>query len=865
MWDCFKAAEEVGDAVCKSFFQDPTDDVDSRNVFKTDAFYDAQSIVESSVSTWSDISSENRCLPMSISFPTTDPSSWRDASERKVKDNNSQAPSDERQNEEDSSWNDTASFMTPDQQDMECRGLWGEDDYPETKLGGASPPELPFDEGCSLPYTPSRQSSENRVELKVQKRRAREIAIETLTALTHPDDEEEEDEISTEKEVRRETPSRREPEEPAVNEKAPSHSHPRLVAINDHLMDTLSRIKTSTKVPLSPIRRGMAQVLSFGVERPLGGYKEGSSPGIRMTIREPIVRESPPRAIIRPVCQASPSYSESTVFGGLEEESSIDSSGVGVHWGAAAWHMSRNIDAAFGYTQTKAAITIQTAIRGHLARNCARLLLENLIHDTAVLIIQDCWLTHRAKKRRGIKTPKDDVWFCFEEEDLPPLNDTVLLSNEGCEVLLGIQIPPSELVRTSSMGRSSTSLVSTLSFEMHRSSSPCGQEDDLFLTTVPADGSSSPIPWRTSPPRKEFFMKRLEMMRLPTIAEDEEEGLPDDKFDAPSKDVWMATKTSPTKRAETNDTDQELDQFELNRSDDSRGLIPPPRLRRLAEFSVHDLFTRASTPSSPMSLSLDDGVVDNQSHSSSQGTWRRIFGIVELARWLQAVTRGFICRQRYTKLRRAVVTIQTWCRFQTSKRLLIEKQIRDPRNTCYSPVKSPPLSLSRPPLYPDSGSPVLPQKIATARQSRRAIQRLAKIAIEGPSVDEAEPVSEVSVTISWPVPNTHYHHRTQLLEIQKTYTLPAFERESCLNLPPIFLEELEVHNVRSGLETFSTTLQDCHNSQDFQPWTNCHSTSDTAQSLAVPDLNQLPKYVSRFDQRKRLNAAICIQRIYRGA
>ena len=866
MWDCFRAAESVADALCDSFLKDTMDDVDDTDVYKTDVFYDAQSIVESSVSSWSVDSSESINLPMSITFPITALQSSRDAIKSELEDDNSHAPSDERRNEEDSSWDDSASFMTPDQQDIDYQELRFEDTYPDGGFGGASSrdigratsPELPFDEVRSLPYTPFPQCSENIVDLEIQKRRAPEIAIDTLSALSHPDDEKEEN--STEKELRQDTSCRRESAECTVNKKKPLQPNPELASINDHLPNTLTRTKISIHVPRSPIRRrGMTQILSFEGDRSLASDKEEEEclSGFRETIlRGRVIEESPPGPTLRPLCQESPCSSESTVFDGLVEESSIDSSGVGVHWGAGEWHMSRN-----NIAHIKAVITIQKTVRGHLARNCSRQILESLIHNTAALIIQDWWLNQRATKEQRVAISNDG----FRIGDVSALKDTLLFSVEGCEVLLGIQTPPSDFVRTSSMGRSSTSSTSTLSCEMNRGLSPCGQEDDPFLVAIPADGSYSLIPWRLSPSREEFLPKRLKILRLPTITEDEEEHLPDDELGAPNQDVWLVPKMLPSKMFETNDPDEELTQFGLSRSDSS-GLIPPPQLRRRCpEFPLNDLSPGTSTPELSSPLFCDDNVLDNQSHLSCPDKWQRIFGIVELARWLQAVTRSFTCRQRYAKLRHAAVTIQTWFRFWNRKRLSIERETEDLRNTCYSPVKSPPLSLSRPPLYPDNGSPRSPKKITSARQSRSTIQRLATISMEGVSVPDA--VSESPVTISWPVPDTHYHHRTQLLEIQKTCAKNVFESESTKSLPCCMSEELQVHGARISLETPLPVSQDCRNFQDFLPWSKSHCNSDSPLFLPVPDLSLQMAATNKLIRKSQVDlrvAAVHIQRIVRG-
>ena len=160
MWDLLESwCNSCCDPITETVFSDLNDIDDDQNVkYKsTDYFFDACSIVQSSVSSLSASDREEKPLPLqSISFRSTSFSNVPlDVNEREE----SPVPYDERRSgmEHDigdtSSWNDTASFMTPRQENDEGSLSSHGDDLEQQRdmmvmmtTSASSEEELPFDE-----------------------------------------------------------------------------------------------------------------------------------------------------------------------------------------------------------------------------------------------------------------------------------------------------------------------------------------------------------------------------------------------------------------------------------------------------------------------------------------------------------------------------------------------------------------------------------------------------------------------------------------------------------------------------------------------------------------------------------------------
>ena len=861
MWDFL---ESLSNACCEPFSEgvvsDSMKNVDDKKEFQSDFFFDTVSIIESSVSSWSGSDSSNQRVPLQCISFTCGTSMCDEQYTREY--SASPTPSDERRDvtEELSSLIDTASFMTPEEGDNNDHLFWEKVDDECSSLS-----DLPFDES----HIKNRGGALRRSTKATGKALHRMETDKEDTILNRWDDTHYWKRRQNGKSAGLDNAGKQ------ILTQILTRLHERRSNSPVHCdLSYLGKVEVTPEH--SPARSSST---SSSNQYSSGSPQSRSSPSSRTCPTTPsYTRNSTPKSACR--YEGSPAAScDSTVFADLDDVS-VESWGVQQvpQWGAAARHMFQNIDLAFATTRIKAATTIQRAARGFLARILASEKLGHLMRDTAALIIQDAWLTHLSKK--SVQRKKSSKVFP-EEPWHPIFTDTILSSPEGCEVLFGAMDPPAELKRTSSMGHSVSNSSLMSSCDLHRCPS-YEDEDDMAFMTVSADGQSGPTIWEMSPARKDFERARLAMKRLPSITEVDE----DEEATCSEDDVSISEENTVSSRgeADSEETNHELELLDLAVSDCSC-LVPPPQVRRRAHVPLFDDDEDDDCDSICSSNDPEEDVTDFSSKFRHCRISTRVFGIMELAIWLQAVARMFSCQKRYQKLRHAVVSIQRHFRRQRAQEylmkkneaLIIQRWVRrrnaevDGARKSHSErevqVAGDVLSResqaivrkksARPPLYPECGSPRSSKKST----SPGTIRRVTKKKFDLDRIDHSK--TENDSVIAWPIPVTHYHHRTQLLAVPKVTTSPSFDCSLVSKNSNSIVGGTQTAKARGSLDLFAAGFSDCQTLENFMSWTSCSDKQEFTLCDDISENQQNPDECRNVKEKEKIASAVSIQQWFR--
>ena len=746
LWHCL---DEIGDAVCEplltAVFGDASDD-------EYDSFQDAQSMLESSISSGVDSDeSKNSPVPFrTISFPSEETTSEEGGTMlySQAPCNRSglltPVPFDEIPFEEMTlSWDDSASFMTPREREEENEEPWDENendllgDFDNIMEATRSDVGVGFEEDSS---------TEKRHILAINE----DVDSQTWNSM-----------VSTS----------------SINSDGSSPFLKRRMNI------AFAKIRAAINAQrsISPILCELTRLEEkFLDESGTGDEKKKSLPIANYPTRTCTVESSPERSenslqAVQETTKCLDNLLESSSeapFQKLEELSDCEESSV-ESWGIAplqqvAQHMMMNIDVAFEHNQANAAIAIQKIARGFLARHFKRRKLNLLIQDTAALSIQDAWLSHRLRKRVSMK---------INRQENPCVSlQTVIVSPGACEILFPGQTIPNEVQSTLTPQGSERvehlkeprRLTRSLSVRHKRKprkpictgqSRPSFTSDDdemVCVVTGNIDGSPFPTVWRVGRHRKEFHCARKMMATLPRIREE----FQDSDYDAPSQRKRLhSTNDFHDGTARYRDCDGEYDyceELEISRVDDGRGplsLIPPPQIRPYREFP---------TDNAPRWSICNTRYAEEK---SSSGLSARIFGIVELAIWLQSTTRKRQCHKRYIKVRDAIISMQAVFR----KKLSHKHQLED-RN-----LASKSIALLIKKVESKAREESLVFLTHTVTYPPRILPRTAL-------KDSLLSRGKSNQVKSWPVPKTHYHHRTQPLTqpIGRNITAASLQNHRCV-------------------------------------------------------------------------------------
>jgi hypothetical protein len=430
------------------------------------------------------------------------------------------------------------------------------------------------------------------------------------------------------------------------------------------------------------------------------------------------------QGVVSTVFASPPSVTASSESEELSMSESLESSPV-QQMDTTAQHMMMNIDLAFARNQCDAAIAIQRIARGFLARLMARAKLHVLMQDTAVLIIQDAWLSYVLRKRCTTNVKQGHASCgplqtdrCHDPPSVEAVSDEASpewtcqasMANPSYTVLRATSYPGTFSYSHKQCMRDSSLL--DLDFDDEEE----GEDENILAIKNSLGSLLDQNGCEMGPKRKLFHRHRImAVSALPIISEE-----PEHKASPKDRPRCSALGTEvPIKNGEDHGSCEELEILDTQITY-PEGLVPPPQVRRRMDFptvpvkswplsQIH--YQHRTQPLQTGSLSASRAHEESSRNAATfsaavtviQSRIRTHLGrqkhdksaqsspaltLSKAATSIQSLVRGYRERQSYQNLLKTVVVVQEWARaVLLARRLRLEAMRISTRSRTHKQVK----------------------------------------------------------------------------------------------------------------------------------------------------------------------------------